>query len=228
LVSVVVDSREAVRNQWIVKQLRRALKVEVKALPLDYLLANKLFVERKAVLDYAQSLKGRIIEQLEAMKALMREGYEALLLVEGSWGVLKRFSCMSDRAVMRMTDAILLKWGVPVLYSPNKVATVAWMIAKAKSMVEGERRQYPLRFEKKPKEMADVARFVLEGVPGVSAVLAKRLLAELGSLRAVANASMEELMAVEGVGREKARKIWEVFNYSSTRSASRTSRGFSS
>jgi len=227
-VSVTVDSREAVRNQWIVKQLRRALKVEVKALPLDYLLANKLFVERKAVLDYAQSLKGRIIEQLEAMKALMREGYEALLLVEGSWGVLKRFSRMSDRAVMRMTDAILLKWGVPVLYSPNKSATVAWIIAKARSMVEGERRQYPLRFEKKPREMADVARFVLEGVPGVSAVLAKRLLAELGSLRAVANASMEELMAVEGVGREKARKIWEVFNYSSTRSSGSRTRGFSS
>lgn len=53
-------------------------------------------------------------------------------------------------------------------------------------------------------------RFVVEGLPGVSSVLAERLLQHFGSVEAVMRASEEELMRVKGIGRVKARRIREL------------------
>jgi len=44
-------------------------------------------------------------------------------------------------------------------------------------------------------------QFLVEGLPNVSAVLAKRLLMHFGSIKDIANASEEELQEVEGIGK---------------------------
>jgi ERCC4-type nuclease len=53
-------------------------------------------------------------------------------------------------------------------------------------------------------------RFVLEGLPGVSEATSRRLLAHFGSVRALAHASLEEIAAVDGVGRKTAERVFEV------------------
>ena len=53
-------------------------------------------------------------------------------------------------------------------------------------------------------------QFIIEGLPHVSAVLAKRLLNHFGSVKAIMNASMQQLKKVEGIGEKKAKAIKEV------------------
>lgn len=61
---IVVDSREAAEARRIVENLKAS--VEVKALPAgDYLvvgLEKNALIERKSVLDFLNSLKGRLWE----------------------------------------------------------------------------------------------------------------------------------------------------------------------
>ena len=51
--------------------------------------------------------------------------------------------------------------------------------------------------------------FIVEGLPGVSAKLARRLLEHFGSVGAVFSASAEELRGVEGIGEKTAERIRE-------------------
>ena len=53
-------------------------------------------------------------------------------------------------------------------------------------------------------------QFLVEGLPNVSAVLAKRLLEHFGSIKDIANASEEELRQVEGIGKNIALDINKV------------------
>jgi len=68
----------------------------------------------------------------------------------------------------------------------------------------------PVRHEKVAMSDDERLRFIVEGLPGVSAVLAKRLLERFGTVHALVNASREELMEVEGVGSKTAEEILRV------------------
>jgi Fanconi anemia group M protein len=54
--------------------------------------------------------------------------------------------------------------------------------------------------------------FLVQGLPNVSATLAQRLLERFGSVKGIADASIEELMAVDGIGRVIAEGIHTVMS----------------
>jgi ERCC4-type nuclease len=55
-------------------------------------------------------------------------------------------------------------------------------------------------------------QFIIEGLPQISSVIAKRLLEHFGSIRALSNASEQELQEVPGVGKKIAQDIYQVIN----------------
>jgi len=61
-----------------------------------------------------------------------------------------------------------------------------------------------------PKHASKAAAFVLEGLPGISANLARRLLKHFGSAQAVGTANEAQLGAVEGISPSKVKAIVEV------------------
>lgn len=74
-------------------------------------------------------------------------------------------------------------------------------------------------FEKKKKEkkiyttdIQEIALSTLMKIPGIGAKTAARILSTFKSLRGVANSTLEDLMKVEGLGRQKAKLIYDVFN----------------
>jgi len=50
-------------------------------------------------------------------------------------------------------------------------------------------------------------RFIVQGLPNVSATLAQRLLERFGSVKGIADADVEELMQVDGIGKVIAEGI---------------------
>ena len=57
------------------------------------------------------------------------------------------------------------------------------------------------------KDLRSVQIGVLSSMPGISTVLAERMMDHFGSLEHVFSATLEQLMEVEGVGKVKAREI---------------------
>ena len=219
-VDIVVDTREASKNPDIVEHLvRSGLRVARIALNAGdyYLLAPEgkrpILVERKTVNDFLNSIRdNRVWEQARLLReAAEEDGAQPLILLEGWLGIAEKKRRWRMSAVLRILDELILDWGIPVLPSPNKQGTAAWLAAKAKSLgrVE-EKRVVRLRVEKKPMGIRERILYVAESIIGPK--LARKLLEHFKTLRAVANASIAELMRVEGIGEKRAREIYAIFN----------------
>jgi len=219
-VDIIIDSREASKQKDIVEELRRrGLKVAIRNLSAGdyYLLATEdkkpILVERKSIIDFANSVRdNRIWEQAKLLKEFEnRENAIAILLIEGSFSLLKRFTKWNITAILRVIDEIITTWNLRVLPTPNKEATIAWLVAKAKSLgATNKKRIVRLRTEKKPMTLNERILYVAEGIVGPT--IARKLLRRFKTLRNIANASIPELMKVEGIGEKRAREIYAIFN----------------
>ncbi len=217
---VVVDSREASKSGDLVERLKaRGVRLAIAKLEAgDYYLLSSggkppVLVERKTVLDLANSIRdGRVWDQARRLAEAARgDGARPVVVLEGWLGLIEKKTGWSLTAVLRVLDELALEWGVPVVPTPNKQATAAWIAAKARSLGATEsKRVVRLRVEKKPMDLMDRILYVAEGLAGP--VIARRLLARFGTLRALANASLAELMSVEGVGEKRAREIYAILN----------------
>ncbi|MEF8835520.1 MAG: helix-hairpin-helix domain-containing protein, partial [Candidatus Thermoplasmatota archaeon] len=69
-----------------------------------------------------------------------------------------------------------------------------------------------VRKEKKSMSTRDRKKYILEGLPSISGVLAERLLEHFGSVRDVFKADKDELQEVEGIGPSTAEKIISIIS----------------
>ena len=83
---------------------------------------------------------------------------------------------------------------------------------KADSNSEIGNKAVAIRGEKWSMSIPEQQQFIMEGLPNVSAVLAKRLLQNFGSIRDIVNASEEDLCTVQGIGKSIAAEIVKVLN----------------
>ena len=219
-VDVIIDSREDSKHPEFRKELvARGLKVAVQPLPAgDFLLLaspgkKPVLVERKTVTDFGNSIRdNRVWEQAKLLvEAAKRDGYNALFIIEGWIGILEKYRGWRIQSVLRVIDTLVLDFGLPVLNTPNKQATIEWLVAKAKSLGKTEEKKiYRLRVEKKPMSINERILYVAESIAGPR--LARKLLKEFKTLKNIANASIRELMAIEGIGEKRAKEIYSIFN----------------
>ncbi len=219
-VDIVVDSREASRNKDIVEGLRRkGVRVAIAELGAGdyYLLAREpgkaILVERKTVTDFANSIRdNRIWDQLKRLSEAAREGdARPILLLEGWLGIIEKKTQWNITAALRVIDEIVLDWNIPVIPVHRKEATISWLAAKAKSLGRTEeKRVFRLRVEKKPMTINQRILYVAESIAGPAT--ARKLLKHFKTLKNIANASIAELMKVEGIGEKRAREIYALFN----------------
>ena len=102
-------------------------------------------------------------------------------------------------------------WYVPVIYSRSKKDTkdIFMMIGRQD---ETYMDVVPLRGGYRPKRLKSKQLFILQGLPQVGPMLARRLLERFNSVSKVMNASTDELTEVEGIGKVSAEKIREVLD----------------
>lgn len=200
---LLCDHRE--ERSGIPRALRdRGLEVVATQLGAgDYVLSDRVVVERKTGADLAASIKDRrLFEQVARLAA----AFEAVVVVvegepihigSGSWrGALGR---------------VLLS-GVAVLPTADPAETADWLerLHRLEGSPPGEARVRPLP-RRPTADRAQVAEDVLGCLPGVSTVGARRLLAHFGSLSAVFAADEDELREVAGFGPVRAARLAELF-----------------
>ncbi len=162
--------------------------------------SDGVVIERKTHSDFISSIvDGRIFEQLGHLK----ENYERpVIIVEG----------FSDREInenaLRATIASLItKFNASFVNTKNSLDTTKMVYWLAKKEQEDMNKALGFKQGKKPKEMKRLQEYVLSSIPGISKVLAARLLEKFGNIEQVVNASEMELSKVKGVGKKLANKI---------------------
>ncbi|MCS7109992.1 MAG: hypothetical protein NZ956_00795 [Candidatus Caldarchaeum sp.] len=181
---IVVDSNEAAENVRVVESLKKAVETAVKPLPAgDYLIVGReknALVERKTIMDFLNSLKGRLWDQLSLMRDF--EG-EKVLVLEGYLGLYRKRG-WKEVSILALMDRIVNDWRIPIIPTPDVRGTLTYLVWKNKSLGEAEEfREYPLRIKRKDMTVEEQSLFVLEGLCGHET--AKALLTHFKSLRNV-------------------------------------------
>jgi len=207
-VKIVVDHREI--PSGVVHKLEQ-LGVEIEARQLsvgDFILSDRVGVERKSVPDFLQSIVDkRLLDQAERLS----ETFELpVLILEGEG--LYSWRAIHPNAIRGALAALVVDFNIPILPTRDGEGTALVLAAIARREQVEQVREVAIRGEPKGLTLSEQQRFVVEGLPGVSAVLAKRLLEHFGTVERVMGASVEELRQVQGIGKEKAKRIRQVLD----------------
>lgn len=178
----------------------------------DYVISDRLVVERKTGADLAASIKDRrLFEQIARLKA----SYEAVVLVVE--GVPVHISEASWQGALTRA----LASGASILRTADPAETAVWLsrFHRLEGKPPSELRGRPMP-RRPTTDLADVAEDVLRCLPGISTVGARRLLGHFASLRAVFAADEHELRAVPGIGPVRGAALARLFRESVARAGS--------
>lgn len=202
-----------------------SITCDVTRLPLgDFLIAHNtigVLIERKSCSDFLSSLRSnRLWDQLlRFMKTETLLGYtlkRKLLLIHGTFDYIEPSSTFWA-PLMGAYMEILFVYDIPILLVEDDDALSECMRimiqreAAGKNDLLPKSRWFRKHCSQDLPEM-DEKRYVLSSVPSVGEVLAENLLDHFGSIAAVASASEKQLQKVEGIGKMKAKKIYQLFH----------------
>ncbi|KAH7418007.1 hypothetical protein BKA64DRAFT_612845 [Cadophora sp. MPI-SDFR-AT-0126] len=227
---VVVDVREFRSSLPSLLHGRSMVIVPCMLTVGDYILSPSICIERKSIKDLVSSFKdGRLYSQAETMQLHYKS---PMLLIEFDQnksftlepfadlsGTLNSVSASNATSDLQ-SKLVLLTLAFPRLRiiwssSPYQTAEIFESlktqepepdpIAAVRIGLEGGQKAEDQSFNREPQDMLRI-------VPGVTGKNIKNLVVEMGSLREVANASVDELEPA--VGREAGRAIHRFFNKS--------------
>jgi Fanconi anemia group M protein len=203
---IIADHRETASG--VISELRRlGVEVEIQQLKVgDFIVSDHVGIERKSIPDFLQSIiDKRLLEQAGQLTSVFKR---PIMILEGE-GLYWRRS-IHPNAIRGALAALSADFGISILPTSCPEETGLMLVALAKREQVGKKREVAIRGEPKKLSIQEYQRFLVEGLPGVSAVLAKRLLLHFGTVGRVMRASEKDLQKVQGIGKEKAKRIREV------------------
>lgn len=207
-ITVIVDQREY--RSKVVKNLAiKGVNIEPQQLDVgDYILSSRIGVERKNTEDFLSSLiSGKLFRQIQEL----RNSYSRpILILEGE--NLFTHRNVNHNAIYGSLASISVDYGIPIMITKDELETANLLNVIAKREQKDEKKDVAIRGEKTQMSLNERQQFFVEGLPNISAKLAKRLLLHFGSIRDIANANEDELQEVEGIGKNIASEIIRVLN----------------
>ena len=209
-VVILADHREMASN---VTRHLKGHDAEIRETQLkvgDYIVSERVAVERKAIPDFLQSIiDQRLFRQMEQLI----DSYERpVLILEGNPEMLFLERNMHANTVRGVLSSIAIDYRIPIIWTHNSKETASQIYWMAYREQVGESKGLQIRCNKRNHTISHSQEFLVAGLPNISNVLSKRLLKHFGTVRDVYDATPEELMKVEGIGKEKAKKIWDLIN----------------
>ena len=174
----------------------------------DYLLSDRVCVERKTTSDFISSLISGRRELFGQISDLARTFNKPVLIIEG--GDLYGQRQIHPNAVRGALTAIAIDFGVPILRSKDAEDTALMIAAIARREQQDHGREVVMHGKRSAMMLPQQQEYVVSAMPEIGPVVAKNLLKHFGTVAAVMNASREELMAVDLVGPKTADRIREV------------------
>lgn len=202
---VIADQRE--RNPELLEGLERNnLDVTVKTLHVgDFIISDRVCIERKTIFDFESSvISGRLFDQIKRMKE--HYGFP-ILLIEGNMDDFR----MKSKVINGTIASLYIDYGIVAMTSRDPETTAELIASIAKHEQDGDTREPSPKGGMRARSHEQFQEYIIGNLPGVGPKLARSLLEHFGNAKEIANASVEELMKVDKVGRIKAERIRETF-----------------
>jgi len=132
------------------------------------------------------------------------------LILEGKDLFTKRN--INHNAIYGSLASISVDYGVTILPTNDDQETADLLNVIAKREQRDDKKSVAVRGEKPQMSLREHQQFLIEGLPNVSSIIAKRLLSHFGSVKDIMNASEDELKQVRGVGKNIANDIIKLLN----------------
>ncbi|MBN2059281.1 MAG: hypothetical protein JW882_02585 [Deltaproteobacteria bacterium] len=204
---IIIDHREKVSG--IIDFLEKeGITIEVRNLNFgDYIINHSITIERKTARDFLISIiDGRLFRQIANLK---KNCEVPILIIEGN--PYKTDLDFDPHAIMGALVSISVIWYIPVILSRSIEDTADKLILMGRQE-ETYKDVVPLRGGYRPKRLKSKQLYILQGLPKVGPMTAKRLIEHFKCVSKIMNASIDDLTKVEGVGEISAKKIREVLD----------------
>lgn len=214
-VDLKIDFRE--QRSGIVEELSKhnnQLTIEVCALQTgDYLIGDKIIVERKTLSDFLTSIKnGRVFQQAYCMAQSCKNG---LIILEGDKSMVDT-SSMSRKAVQGTLIHIEVFIGIPVIRSMNIQETAVLLndifrqcqqqeLPRQKQIIS---RSTGIRINKNQRQKL----FFIQNLPGIGTKKGLVLFQSFSTIENIINASPAELIKTQGIGKKLADRIFSILH----------------
>ena len=208
-VEVVIDQREL--DAAIARDLsmRDGIETRLETLAVgDYVLSDRVIVERKTVADFLETLTGGDRSLFEQVGDATRNYSRPVVVVEGE-GLFDRRS-VHPNAVHGTLASLAVDFGASVMRTADEDETADLLAVLAGREQADNNREVSVHGEKQSRTLAEQQEYVVAAIAEVGPVTARSLLTELGSVEAVMTADRETLAQAEGVGEVTAGRIREV------------------
>jgi len=125
---IIIDSRE--RCTEIMKTLENMTEIEIQTLPVgDYILSDRVCVERKTVSDFLASLMDKRLFSQAA--DLSRNFKKPLLFIEGKEDIYSARG-ISANAIRGAIASLAIDFGISVIYTDDENDTAGFLLALVK------------------------------------------------------------------------------------------------
>jgi len=214
-VNLKIDFRE--QRSGVVEEIEKhadKISYELVTLPVgDYLLEDKIIIERKTLSDFLVSIKnGRIFQQAYR---IAQSGKNGLIILEGNKSMVDS-SSMSRKAVQGALIHLELFIGIPVIRSLNIQETLVLMVdilhqcqqqqlPRIKRIISGNP---GIRINKKQRQKL----FLIQNLPGIGTKKGLALLKSFSTIENIMNSSQEDLTKVKGIGKKLAERIYAILH----------------
>jgi Fanconi anemia group M protein len=202
---IYVDHREA--KSGVTRELSK-LNVEIETTTLlvaDYQVSQELAVERKSTQDFVKSvIDKRLYKQA---KELVDNFKKPLIILEGE----NLYACgLHPNAIRGALASLAIDFGIPIIPTRSPEDTGAMLYRLALREQKDNFKEIELRTEKKPLSQWEQQLYIIESLPNVGPVTARKLLEEFVTVKNVINASKDDLKKIDGIGEKIAQKIRDV------------------
>ncbi|WP_336023948.1 DEAD/DEAH box helicase [Halobellus salinisoli] len=206
---IVVDQREL--DASIAKDLskRDGVRTRLETLAVgDYVLSDRVAVERKSVADFLDTLLGDDRSIFEQIGDLARAYARPVLIVEGE-GLYEERN-VHPGAIRGALASLAVDFDVSVLQTRDADDTAELLLTIAEREQTERDRAVSVHGEKSAKTLAEQQEYVVSSIADIGPVTAQSLLQEFGTVEGVMTAREDDLREVSGIGKVTAERIREV------------------
>jgi Fanconi anemia group M protein len=205
-VEIVVDQREL--DSAIARDLstREGVETRLETLAVgDYVVSDRVAVERKTVADFLDTLTGGDRSLFEQVGDLSRHYARPVVVLEGE-GLYEERNVHPD-AIRGALASLSVDFGVSVLRTDGESDTADLLAVLAGREQTTRDRSVSVHGEKSSKTLGEQQEYVVGAIADIGPVTARSLLDYFGSVEAVMTASEADLREVSGVGEVTADRI---------------------
>ena len=202
---IYADSREG--SSRVLRELEHLnVDIKVKSLAVaDYQLSEDVAIERKTNSDFVSSIMDKRLHK--QAKELVDNFKKPLMIIEGT----ELYSgYIHPNAIRGAIASIAVDFGIPIIPTRSPEDTAAMINRIAIREQTNVKSEIQIRTEKKPLTTWEQQIYIIESLPNIGPVTARKLLEEFTSVKGVINASEDDLKRVEGIGDKIAKRILRV------------------